>query len=136
MSCYGCRRGLCSGKCGGGFWASRSIMPWPWWYARTFGFALPWFVPQIYPAGGGVMFGQDALAATTPEPNVLMQMVAKTEKMANGASPREIMFLRIGLRASHLEEALAAGDFARARVHADALWAMLQGLEQGEIVVR
>lgn len=41
---------------------------------------------------------------------------------------REEVFLNIGLRASHFEEAVVAGDTLRARAHADALLQLLARL--------
>jgi hypothetical protein len=43
-------------------------------------------------------------------------------------SPREKLILQLGLRASHLEEALAAGDQQRAAAHAQGLVTIAQAL--------
>ncbi len=43
-------------------------------------------------------------------------------------SPREKLILQLGLRASHLEEALAAGDQLRAAAHAKGLVTIAQAL--------
>lgn len=42
---------------------------------------------------------------------------------------RELAFLRIGLRAAHLEEAIVQGDSLRAKAHATALLDLLRALD-------
>jgi hypothetical protein len=43
-------------------------------------------------------------------------------------TPREKLILQLGLRASHLEEAMASGDQQRAAAHAQALVTIAQAL--------
>lgn len=54
--------------------------------------------------------------------------VAVMRRFLVSLSPREKLILQLGLRASHLEEALAAGDQLRAAAHAQALVTIAQGI--------
>jgi hypothetical protein len=54
--------------------------------------------------------------------------VAVMRKFLVSLTPREKLILQLGLRASHLEEALAAGDQARAAAHAKGLVTIAQAL--------
>ena len=55
-------------------------------------------------------------------------LVATVDKLRGELSPRELVALRIGLRASHMEEALMTGDTARALAHFKALLRLLTTL--------
>lgn len=62
----------------------------------------------------------------------LSRAVAVMQRFNATLSPREKLILQLGLRASHLEEALAAGDQLRAAAHAKGLVAIAQGLAAAE----
>ena len=51
-------------------------------------------------------------------------------------SPRDMFFLQVGLRASHIEEAIAAGDFERAKAHYGKLEAMIANFFRARPQVR
>jgi len=51
--------------------------------------------------------------------------IALMIKLQTRITAREIQFLKIGLRASHIEEALVDGDVLRARAHQVALMKLL-----------
>ena len=54
--------------------------------------------------------------------------IAVARKFLVSLTPREKLILQLGLRASHLEEALAAGDQQRAAAHAQGLVTIAQAL--------
>lgn len=58
----------------------------------------------------------------------LERAVAVVRKFNSTLTPREKLVLQLGLRASHLEEALAQGDQDRAAAHAKALVTIAQAL--------
>ncbi len=43
--------------------------------------------------------------------------IAIGREIFRSATPREVLFLQLGLRVSHIEEALARGEVGRAREH-------------------
>jgi hypothetical protein len=54
--------------------------------------------------------------------------VTIARKFLVSLSPREKLIMQLGLRSSHLEEALAAGDQLRAAAHAKAIVTIAQAL--------
>jgi hypothetical protein len=54
--------------------------------------------------------------------------IAVARRFLVSLSPREKLILQLGLRASHLEEALAAGDQQRAAAHAQGVVTLAQAL--------
>jgi hypothetical protein len=54
--------------------------------------------------------------------------VAVMRRFLVSLTPREKLILQLGLRASHLEEAMAAGDQERAAAHAKGLVTIAQAL--------
>jgi hypothetical protein len=58
----------------------------------------------------------------------LARAIAVAKRFNATLSPREKLILQLGLRASHLEEALAAGDQDRAAAHAKGLVTIAQAL--------
>ncbi len=62
----------------------------------------------------------------------LSRAIAVMQRFNASLTPREKLILQAGLRASHLEEALAAGDQDRAAAHAKGLVAIAQGIAASE----
>lgn len=57
--------------------------------------------------------------------NLILDGLVKYKK---SLSPRELTIMQIGMRSSHLEEALASGEFDRARSHYKAILELTQKL--------
>ena len=55
----------------------------------------------------------------------LRAVLADVRRFAESLTPREVAILRIGLEASHLEESVVVGDWARADAHAEKLTKLL-----------
>ena len=68
-------------------------------------------IPALVNTNKGIAQYQDAFRS----------MVELASSFQNKAGPRDILFLKIGLRAAHLEEAVRYQDQDRARVHLKAL---------------
>jgi len=62
----------------------------------------------------------------------LSRAIAVARRFNATLSPREKLILQLGLRASHLEEALAAGDQDRAAAHAKGLVTIAEALAASE----
>jgi hypothetical protein len=65
----------------------------------------------------------------------LMQCVrtltVRVGRLMRSLSPRERLALKVGLSASHAEEALTQGDMMRARAHVQKLLKLARQLEDG-----
>lgn len=48
-------------------------------------------------------------------------LLSEVRRFTATLSPRELVVLKIGLEASHLEESIAHGDWTRAEAHAESL---------------
>jgi hypothetical protein len=57
-----------------------------------------------------------------------LRAVSVARRFLVSLSPREKLILQLGLRASHLEEAMAAGDQERAAAHAKGVMTIAQAL--------
>ena len=68
----------------------------------------------------GFALGSDHIRAA------LREVVGEIERFTRNLTPRERAVCRICLSATHLEEALVAGDFARAGAHADKIVDLLK----------
>jgi hypothetical protein len=55
------------------------------------------------------------------------------ERFSKSLTPRELVILRLGLTASHLEESIAHGDWKRADAHADSAAQLVRQLEESEV---
>ena len=55
-------------------------------------------------------------------------MMDAVGRFGRSLSPREQQILKVGLEASHAEEAVVAGDFARAQSHIDKIEELLSAL--------
>jgi hypothetical protein len=60
---------------------------------------------------------------------MLNELLSWAKQFSDSLSPRETNILRVGLTASHLEESIAAGEWSRARGHAERLEKLIQALQ-------
>ena len=60
------------------------------------------------------------------------RVMSVMQRFQASLTPREKLILQAGMRASHLEEALAAGDQRRAAAHATGLVTIAQGIAASE----
>ena len=51
--------------------------------------------------------------------NDAQRAVRGVQRFAQSLTPRELVILRLGLEASHLEESVVQGDWARAQAHVE-----------------
>jgi hypothetical protein len=72
--------------------------------------------PSPQPDPGAARFVEDS-----------RRVLSEIQGYVSTLSPRDQMMMRIGLHASHLEEALVSGDFKRAESHLEALGKLVSG---------
>jgi hypothetical protein len=63
--------------------------------------------------------------------STLRALIDETKAFSKMLTPREVVVLRLGLAASHLEESLAQGAWKRAEAHAENVANLLEALRSG-----
>lgn len=59
----------------------------------------------------------------------ITELIETIKDLGRALSPREKLILELGLKASHMEESMASGDWKRAEAHADGLVELLKKLK-------
>jgi hypothetical protein len=77
----------------------------------------------MWPSSIGALLEPDELAEFQRSFTRVIEILSRFQKRL---TPRDVVLLKIGLRASHIEEAMTSGDHERARAHLSALVEMIR----------